>query len=466
MPEGRLDDVSGYAMPKIGDVIADKYRLEKVAGEGGMGIVYAAEHLVLKQRVAVKVLLPDAAVSEAVVERFTREARAAATINSEFVARVLDAGSLPSGAPFLVMEYLEGCDLEELLDLQKTLPVGEVIDYLVQALEGLAHAHAANIVHRDLKPANLFLACRPDGSNAIKLVDFGISKTKRSRPEDKRLTGHHVLGSPVYMSPEQLRNAADIDARADIWSVGIVAYELLAGQPPFDGDGVGEIFAAILEKSPVPLSKLNPKVPPELSEIIAKCLRREPAERWHDAGELARALLPFCATPQGPIVERAEQVLARAKLLTVATPEDTKRVVDAIEAAAERARTYAGSLAPPAHPSPRKVTITGTSTSATTARSSRSPLLVLAIVACFGVVLGALALRRGRAEEHATPTSTAPPSSTTMLVTDAPGSASADTDDEPPVVMELPSSTNGTTPARPRGKTGKPTRPKFLNTRE
>src|SRR5689334_13913111 len=129
-------------MPKIGDVVADKYRLERVAGEGGMGIVYAAEHLVLRQRVAVKVLLPSAAASEAVVERFAREARAAARINSEHVARVMDAGSLASGAPFLVMEYLEGCDLDELLELERRLPVQEVADAMLQALEALAHAHA------------------------------------------------------------------------------------------------------------------------------------------------------------------------------------------------------------------------------------------------------------------------------------------------------------------------------------
>src|SRR5262245_23332225 len=284
-------------MPKIGDVIAAKYRLEKVAGEGGMGIVYAAEHLVLKQRVAVKVLLPDAAQSEAVVERFAREARAAAKINSEHVARVLDAGTLPNGALFLVMEFLEGCDLEELVELQSTLSVKEVVDYLIQALEGLAHAHAANIIHRDLKPANLFLGCRPDGSNAIKLLDFGISKTTRSKPEDKRLTGQHVLGSPVYMSPEQLRNSDDIDGRADIWSIGVVLYEMIAGDPPFDGDGVGEIFAAILEKEPVPLAERSPKVPKELSDIVTKCLRRDPNERWDDAGQLASALAPFGSDP-------------------------------------------------------------------------------------------------------------------------------------------------------------------------
>src|SRR5688572_27335666 len=205
--QSRRGHVNAYAMPKIGDVVAGKYRLEKVAGEGGMGIVYAAEHLVLKQRVAVKVLLPNAASSDAVIERFAREARAAAKINSEHVARVMDAGSLASGAPFLVMEYLEGCDLEELLALKESMSVTEIVDYLLQALEGLAHAHAVNIVHRDLKPANLFLACRPDGGTAIKLLDFGISKAMKSTAGEKRLTGQHVLGSPVYMSPEQLRNA-------------------------------------------------------------------------------------------------------------------------------------------------------------------------------------------------------------------------------------------------------------------
>jgi serine/threonine protein kinase len=337
-----------YAMPKVGDVIAGKYRLEKVAGEGGMGIVYAAEHLVLKQRVAVKVLLPDAATSDAVVERFSREAQAGARIQSEHIARVMDAGSLASGAPFLVMEYLEGCDLEELVELQGTLPVAEVCDYMLQALEALAHAHAVGLVHRDLKPANLFLACRPDGSNVIKMVDFGISKSVKARPEEKRLTGHHVLGSPVYMSPEQLRNAKEIDGRADLWSLGVVAYEMLSGVTPFDGDGVGEIFAAILESEAKPLHERNPKVPEELSAIITKCLRRNVEERWQDAASLARALVPFGSGAWTPLVERAEQVLARAKMLNVMeTPMEMRLVVDAIAAAAQRARTTGQLSVPP-----------------------------------------------------------------------------------------------------------------------
>ncbi len=472
-------------MPKIGDVIAAKYRLDKVAGEGGMGIVYAAEHLVLKQRVAVKILLPDAVTSEAIVERFAREARAAAKIDSEHVARVLDAGTTASGSPFLVMEYLEGCDLEELLELQRTLPVPEAVDYVVQALEGLAHAHAASIVHRDLKPSNLFLACRPDGSNAIKLLDFGISKTTRGKPEDKKLTGHHVLGSPVYMSPEQLRNAIDIDARADIWSIGIVTYELLAGEPPFDGDGVGEIFAAILEKEPVPLAEKNPQIPREVSDIVARCLRRVPAERWDDVAQLARALAPFGSDPQTAIIERAEQVLARAKeMQRPKTPLETRRVVEAIDAAATRAITTATRSAP-ALPllkpkDDRATTVADGAWTRLALFARRSPLraagVTLALVSVLALSsFGAVRLTRSSAAAE-TSQALAP-----MLVnppegegTDGPTNAAPDertdvAEGDPPLVMDLPPTSNGEKPGqRVRGssKGRKPVRPKFLNSRE
>lgn len=465
-------------MPKIGDVIAAKYRLDKVAGEGGMGIVYAAEHLVLKQRVAVKILLPDAVASEAVVERFAREARAAAKIDSEHVARVLDAGTTDSGSPFLVMEYLEGCDLEELLELQKTLPVHEAVDYLVQALGGLAHAHAASIVHRDLKPSNLFLACRPDGSNAIKVLDFGISKTTRGKPEDKKLTGHHVLGSPVYMSPEQLRNATDIDARADIWSIGVVAYELLAGEPPFDGEGVGEIFAAILEKEPIPLCEKNANVPREVSDIVAKCLRRAPSERWEDVAQLARALAPFGSDPQKATIERAEQVLLRARQMrTTQTPLETRRVVDAIDAAATRAITTATRSAPLPLVKQRDdaaATIVDGLGARVALFARRSP--VRAAVAALGLAavlalctFGAVHLTRSSA---AAPSALASPMLAQAPEDPAPRSADEGgeaADDDPPLVMELPPTPNGEKPAqRARGGTkgSKPQRPKFLNSRE
>ena len=495
--------MSSYEMPKVGDVVAGKYRLEKVAGEGGMGIVYAAQHAVLKQRVAVKVLLPDAAQSDAVVERFAREAQAAARIQSEHVARVMDAGSTATGAPFLVMEYLEGCDLEELLALQGQLPLEDVVDYLIQALEALAHAHAVGIVHRDLKPANLFLACRADGGNVIKMLDFGISKTVKASRDEKVLTGQAVLGSPIYMSPEQLRNAKEIDGRADIWSLGVVAYELLAGKPPFDGDGVGEIFAAVLEKTPEPLHVVNWRLPPEISNVIAKCLERKVEDRWADAAKLARALKPFGSGTWNKAIDRMEQVLARAKNVKVLeTPVEARRVVDAIQAAAQLARTTGGGTKsekdsgstdneksvpielvtkkPKKNHGADDATVTREDGISTRARGFvwRRPTahwigLAAGVFLLVGIGAAATAaVRKGRA---ATPQIA--PQSAVVATAQVPGDpagdpasvAGIDSDqDDAPVVMDLPDSPGKPSGANPRrsGKPGKPHRPKFLNTRE
>ncbi len=465
--------VTPYAMPKVGDLIAGKYRLEKVAGEGGMGIVYAAEHLVLRQRVAVKVLLPDAASSDAVVERFSREAQAAARIQSEHVARVMDAGSLASGAPFLVMEFLEGCDLCELLALEGKLSQTDVADVMLQALEALAHAHAVGIVHRDLKPANLFLHTRPDGSTVVKMLDFGISKAK-ARPGEKVLTGQAVLGSPVYMSPEQLRNSKEIDGRADLWSLGVVAYELLCGKLPFDGDGVGEIFAAILEQRAVPVCERNPKVSPELASIIDKCLERKVEDRWADAAELARAVAPFGSGVHTALVERIEQLLARAKFLDVqATPLETRQVVEAIEAAARRAKetgtqsldasialdrtTPAGDVAPPRPARPRWL-----------APAAAAAALAFVLVAFAAV----RSTRSASAEQTNAAGAKAPPRESANGATEAPANSgdtkTDETTDESPTVMELPASAPASTAPRARAsRPGKPApRPKFLNSRE
>jgi serine/threonine-protein kinase len=440
-----------------------------------MGIVYAAEHLLLKQRVAVKVLLPDAARSEAVVERFAREAQTAARINSEHVARVFDAGSLPSGAPFLVMEYLEGCDLEELLELQNKLPVHEVVDYAIQACEALAHAHAIGVVHRDLKPANLYLACRPEGGNAIKVIDFGISKRLKAGHNEKKLTGHHVLGSPVYMSPEQLRNAKEIDGRADLWSLGVVVYEMLTATTPFDADGVGEIFAAILANDPVPLAERNTNVPPGLSDVVTKCLKRDAAERWQDAGELARALIPYGSGRWNEVVPRIDSLLARARMMkSLSTPMETKIVVDAIAAAAERARTTgARSMPPPSQPNATVIDTNpdGTSTLAEAAamRSRRWPFFagaaaVIAAIVVFGVVKA-----RPPNGDPAALTNEAPPPVTATSAVAPPSSAPTP---PPPTTSEASPKGSAAPTASVAGKKtphkpgAKGPRPKFLKTRE
>jgi len=294
-------------VPLVGDVIAGKYRIDSILGEGGMGIVYEAEHLILRQRVAIKALLPGVPISTEVIGRFSFEASTVARITSEHVVRVMDAGTLPSGAPYLVMEYLAGCDLNTLLARKGPLPEAEVVDIALQALEGLAHAHAAGVVHRDLKPANLFLAKNKSGRQIVKLLDFGISKSLGVTTDDDR-----VLGSPMYMSPEQLEKGAAIDLRTDLWSLGVVAYELLSGAPPFNGE-LSEIVAAILGRDPVPLHALCPQVSQAVSDVVSRCMQRAPSARWQSAGELARALAPYGTGAWAGAIECIDQALSSAQ---------------------------------------------------------------------------------------------------------------------------------------------------------
>lgn len=293
-------------VPLVGDVIAGKYRIDSIAGEGGMGIVYEAEHLILRQRVAIKALLPGTAVSSDVVERFSLEASAAARIVSEHVVRVMDAGSLPNGAPYLVMEYLEGADLEMLLLRRGAFATTEAVDIALQALEALAHAHGAGIIHRDLKPANLFLAKRPSGGPILKLLDFGISRVLDASVDEER-----VVGSPLYMSPEQLSNAA-VDHRTDLWSLGVVLYELLMASPPFGGTFAELVQEILYGAGPPPLHETQSSIPPGLSKIVATCLARDRAERWANAAELARALSPYGSGAWNRAITQIDETLSRA----------------------------------------------------------------------------------------------------------------------------------------------------------
>jgi serine/threonine-protein kinase len=321
-------------LPKPGDVVAGKYRIEKIAGEGGMGIVFAAHHLVLDRRVALKVLLVDAMRGDETVERFVREAQAAARLDSEHVVRVMDAGSLENGLPFFVMEHLEGYDLDEMLTLEGPIEPTMLVDYTLQVLAALAQAHAAGIVHRDLKPANLFLAVTDDGRDIIKVLDFGISKQDSDRAHWKQLTGQGILGTPSYMSPEQLRSSKSVDARADIWSLGVCLYQLATGALPFDGDGPGEIFAAILEESPILVRKRRPDVPQGLEDIVMRCLHRDPEARFSNVGELAMVLAPLGSGQWTHLLSGIEQSLVRARRAS----QGNIALVDAAVAAAVTSR--------------------------------------------------------------------------------------------------------------------------------
>lgn len=296
-----------------GEVIAGKYRIEREIGRGGMGVVFAALHVDLDQPVAVKILHDYAAYDQDAVARLLREARAAARISSNHVVRVMDVGSLAEGGAYIAMELLDGRDLADILRDQGPLVVDDAVDYLIEACDAVAVAHAAGIVHRDLKPANLFVAQMPDGSPAIKVLDFGVSKVapksgETATPGVLTQTGQ-IFGSPNYMSPEQLRSATDVDGRTDIWALGVVFYELVSGKLPFGGTSMADVLAAVVRDTPAPLSQVCPSVPREISLIIARCLEKEPADRFANIVELASALAPFASTEKQALVERIKRVV-------------------------------------------------------------------------------------------------------------------------------------------------------------
>jgi serine/threonine-protein kinase len=290
----------------LGEIIADKYQVESVIGEGGMGLVVSAWHLGLRQRVAIKLLLAGGGpIEEAALERFQREARAAAGIRSEHVCRVLDVGMMPSGVPYLVLEYLEGCDLADELSRRSRLPPAEAIGYVLEACEALAEAHAAGIIHRDLKPANLFLARRPNGSRCLKLLDFGVSKSlAESSIESFSLTKtSSIIGSPIYMSPEQLNSAKDVDVRTDIWALGALTYELLAGRPPFFGETIPQLVSQVLHAEPMRFAELGITVPGGLEAVLRRALMKPREMRYGSVGEFAQAIGPY-APPDSISISR------------------------------------------------------------------------------------------------------------------------------------------------------------------
>jgi serine/threonine-protein kinase len=280
----------------VGDVIDGKFRVQRVLGSGGGGVVVCATHLHLDQLVAVKVMRSESADNPTLVSRFLREARAASRLKGTHVARVTDVGMPHHGTPYIVMEYLEGEELGAALRKRGPLPVGEAVLYVAQACDAVAEAHALGIVHRDIKPSNLFVTRRADGKPCIKILDFGISKTVQlARVDDELTSAEAVLGTPHYMAPEQLRASRNADQRSDIWALGVVLFTLLTGRRPFRGETMAEIAAATL-RDPMPsVREARPDVPPELERVIARCLEKEPERRYQRVEELASALAPFAA---------------------------------------------------------------------------------------------------------------------------------------------------------------------------
>lgn len=293
----------GFAI-QPGSMIAGKYRVERLLGQGGMGVVALADHVALSQKVAIKILtMASDAQARA---RFQREARAAVQLKSDHVTKVFDVGATEDGTPYMVMEYLAGRDLSAVLVERGPLPVGEVAEYILQTCEALGEAHRLGIIHRDIKPANLFLTYRPDGRPLVKVLDFGISKIAGSTADMALTRTQAVLGSPLYMSPEQLRATRDADHRSDIWALGVVMFELLAGRVPFLASAITELAIRVVQEPAPHVGSLRADVPDGMSRIVLRCLEKTPDARYQSVTDLAADLEPFAAPMEQ--VSRADRV--------------------------------------------------------------------------------------------------------------------------------------------------------------
>ncbi len=288
-------DSAAVAPVKIGERLLGKYVVERVLGAGGMGCVVSARHTDLDELYAIKLMLPQALFHPEALARFQREARAAAKLKSEHVAKVHDVGRLESGMPYMIMEHLTGRDLNDVLKAEGPLPLPRACGLVMQALEGLAEAHELGIVHRDLKPANLFLTTKKGGVPCVKVLDFGVSKHQvQDGSLDMTKTGM-VLGSPLYMSPEQMMAARNIDLRTDIWAMGVTLYQLVTGRVPFAAEVLTELVGRVMTEEPAPPSRHRADVPAGFDAVMARCLAKKPEGRYASAAELSAALAPFAA---------------------------------------------------------------------------------------------------------------------------------------------------------------------------
>jgi serine/threonine-protein kinase len=300
----------GAVNTRVGRTAGGKYKLVRLLGKGGMGEVYEAQHSVIGRRFAIKFLHPHLAANSEVVARFQREAQAAGSLENENIAAVVDAGTADDGAPFLVMEYLDGEDLAHLLVRGGPLPVPRAAYIIIQACRGLAAAHGRGIVHRDLKPENLFICKRNDASDLIKVLDFGIAKLHAGSAGTGLTQTGTTMGTPYYMSLEQARGAKEVDQRTDIYALGVILYEILSGAKPHPGDSYNEILYHVLTQEPAPLDSIRPELPAGLSAVVQKAMAREAGERYPSAADLTAALIPYAGRAVTPLRSQVGMAVA------------------------------------------------------------------------------------------------------------------------------------------------------------
>jgi eukaryotic-like serine/threonine-protein kinase len=483
------------ALPRTGDVIAGKYRVERVLGQGGMGVVLAAHNQLLDVPIAIKVLHEHALGDASLRKRFQREARAAARLQSDHVARVLDAGELDGGQPYIAMEFLHGTDLADEVS-RGPLAVHTAADAVLEACDAIAEAHSLGIVHRDLKPANLFRAQLSGGEHRIKVLDFGISKrvdfATAASTEGKPLTAAaQLLGSPLYMSPEQLTDATHVDYRTDVWACGVILFELLVGRGPFSEATLAQVCVAILERPCPHVRAFRPDVPEALARVIFRCLEKTPDLRYPSIGALVTDLAPFGSAHSARAAERARR-FTPAPIGIVADASDASRAPPGSSAAGSAAFGPRSDAAPPAssmasaHTPPLPGHTQAGWNSDVSKRSSPGSWVVRGIVLTAALAIGGYAAFRvtSRGAGHAPSASASasaasPVDAATAVRPTAQAAAPTSTDEvargpaasasESVAPPEVPSSRPASTP-RPRSGAGpssgpkqRPQRPDFTN---
>ena len=466
------------AYPPAGEVLDGKYQIERLLGEGGMGAVAKATHLLRRAPVALKFMSPAVMSLPGAVERFINEGVAASQIDSDHVVKIYDVGQLKTGAPYLVMEYMEGVDLSDLLAKEGTpgLPVARSVYFIVQTLRGLQVAHAASIVHRDMKPSNCFVIVKDGEADFVKLLDFGISKVQQ--PGGGNITRtNSALGTPLYMSPEQARSPRDVDLRSDLYSVGVILYELLTGRTPFHSETgeFTEILFKIFTMDPPPIKALRPDLPDGLCEVIHRALARDPKDRFASATEMAQALSPWADERSQHMLLRMRNVASRMpsvvppKMSGPPAPQQSV-IPPALSARASQEEALAqtqhgaasmpapamhsGALAGPSHGAPRTdIGVTrdaGASTMQSQRGGAKRSSLVYAVSIALALVLlggGAMALRSRLSSSS---TASASSASKDPATTAAPPRVSASAPQLPLALSALPSASVAASASAPR----------------